>query len=96
MLWAGNKRTRQEKTQMFKKTKSWYFFFWLMMVLISSLGGEARAADKKVYVYFGEQEEVLTDRDTTGIGQEAHTLIMDTAVLIPTLPKAMTSNLYSS
>ena len=77
---------------MLNRTKILYSSLLVFTVLIGCLlWSEARAADKKVYIYFGAPEEILSDRDTTGSGQQAQELLMNTAILTPTLPKTMTS-----
>ena len=76
---------------MFKHIKIWCLCPLVFMILLSCLWGEARAADKRVFIYFGSLEEVLSDRDTAGTGQQAQELLMSTTILVPTLPRTMTA-----
>ena len=76
---------------MFNYKKVWYFPLLVLMVFFGCLWGEARAVNKRVIIFWGAPEQVLSDRDTTGSGQQAQELLVHTTILMPRLPKAMTS-----
>jgi len=63
---------------------------FLCILCLYGLPIEESAAQTTLFIIFGFPEEALLDRDTTGSGQKAQQLLINTAVLPTTMPKALT------
>ena len=66
-----------------------YLLSFMCIFFLCGLLIEESTAQTTLLLIFGFPEEELLDHDTTGIGQKAQQLLMNTAVLPTTLPKEM-------